>query len=142
MKRTMMLGVVGLLVATQVASAAPAVTIEARMFMHDSGTLDDDLFATDARPSVRILDYGVLSTDVMVIVKVPDGLGPKLNVTIKQGKQTVKRSWKVNVGTAFGIQTGHYALLVPTDQCNPMTITAGIGKSTMTKVIAFDCNGY
>lgn len=141
MKRTMMLGVIGVLVATPLASAAPGLTVEARMFMHESGTLDEDLFAKEARPSVGILDYGVLSTDVMIIVKVPDGLGTKLNVTVKQGKQAVKRSWKVNVGTAFGIQTGHYAVLVPTDQCNPMTVTATVGKTSMTKVIDFNCVG-
>lgn len=121
--------------------AAPGLKIEARMFMRDSGRLaDDDLLANGDHPSINVLDYGVLADEVAVIVSVPDGMGAKLAVTIKQGKATTKRSWQVNVGSAYGIERAHYPILVPTDDCNPMTITARIGRTTTTRTIDFNCS--
>lgn len=129
------------LLAAGPAHAAPGIKIEARMFMRDTGRpADDDLLASGDHPRINVLDYGVLADEVLIVVSVPDGVGEKLSVAVKQGKATTKRAWKVNVGSVFGIERGHYPILVATDECNPMTITARIGRVTTTRTIDFDCD--
>jgi hypothetical protein len=123
------------------AHASPGINIEARMFMRDTGRpADDDLLARGDHPRINVLDYGVLADEVIVVVSVPDGMGTKLTVTVKQGKTTTKRAWQVNVGTGYGIERGHYPILVSTDDCNAMTITARIGRSTTTRTLDFNCD--
>lgn len=111
------------------------------MFMRDTGHPDaEDLLAKGDHPTVNVLDYGVLADEVMFVIGVPDGIGTKLTVTVKQGQTTTKRTWQVRVGSVYGIERAHYPILVATDDCNPMTITARIGRTTTVRTIDFDCN--
>ena len=114
------------------------------MFRRDTGTLDDDLLKGATRTSkpvqVGILDYGVLGREMLVDVAVPAGVGDQLTVTVSQGKLNATQSWKVTVGSAFGITTAHHPVLVSLPYCGTMTITAKIGSVAETRTIVFGCS--
>jgi hypothetical protein len=123
------------------ASAEPRVDIEARMFMRETGQLDDPLFKDATAISMNNLDYGVLADEMLIDVTVPDGTGDRLIVTVKQGKLNLKQSWTMNVGSPHETGTAHYPLLVSPMQCGgPMTIVAKVGKIVEKRIVSFTCS--
>ena len=87
------------------------------MYMRDSGQLGEPLLRQAPSAKVGNLDYGVLAGEMLVDVAVPDGVGDRLSVTVKQGKLTAKQSWRVQVGSSAGIDLGHFPILVTPIEC-------------------------
>ena len=132
-------GLVSLLAWT--ANAEPRVAVEARMYMRDTGELNAPLLKQASSTSISNLDYGVRAGELLIDVTVPDGVGERLTVTVKQGKLNAKQTWKVQVGSAYGIDVGHHPLLLTPAECGgPLTITAKIGKVTEKRTIDFACS--
>lgn len=111
------------------------------MFMRESGQLGEPLLKQAASTSINNLDYGVLAGEMLIDVAVPEGVGDRLTVTVKQGKLSAKQTWKVTVGSAYGLPVGHHPMLITPKQCGGlMTIVAKIGKVTEKRTIDFTCS--
>jgi hypothetical protein len=123
-------------------AAAPAVTIQARMFLRSTGELDADVLKGGPKARIGNLDYGVLARELLIDVAVPEGTGDHLVVTVKQGKMSVTQSWKVEVGGGYAVRSpGHFPLLVSPIFCGGvMTITSTVGRVTETRTIDFTCS--
>lgn len=129
-----------LLVSTKV-HADPSIQIQARMIMRTTGELDVDVLKGVTKARVGNLDYGELAREMLVTVAVAESNTDPLVVTIKQGKLNVTQTWKVAVGSAYGIPVAHLPVLISPMFCGgPLTITAKYGAQIEKRTIDFTCS--
>jgi hypothetical protein len=108
----------------------PTVTMDARFWQLNDNKWGDEIFAgNDSVPMGQALQTGNGPILVMVHIDEPAEVA---TLKIKQGKTvTTQKSKLVMKDTPFLI---HYD-----NDCLPMQLTASVGKSSVTRTIAFAC---
>lgn len=138
MVKVMQVLVAGLVAWSSSAFADPAVTIQARMFRRDTGTLEVDLLHGAKSAKLGNLDYGVMAREMLIDTVVTEGRpSQRLTVTVTQANTKVSQTWQLE-----GLMTtAHHPILVSPTFCGaPMTIAATIGGISETRSITFSCS--